>query len=117
MSITNRQRGDYFERQARAALQARGWWVIRAAGSLGEADLVALRAGNLPMLISCKINPSGLRARERDALIAVAKRCDANPVLAHRPRGGFVRFVFLLGNGGAGWELDTLPVPKGTVRG
>jgi hypothetical protein len=36
--------GRAFEHRVRDALTAQGWWVIRAAGSKGKADLVALRA-------------------------------------------------------------------------
>ena len=36
-------RGIQRERQVRKLLEDEGWWVCRAAGSLGDADLVALR--------------------------------------------------------------------------
>jgi hypothetical protein len=44
-----RAAGDYFERRTRDALVADGWTVIRTAGSLGIADLVALRADRDPL--------------------------------------------------------------------
>ena len=39
-------RGIARERQVRKLLEADGWWVCRAAGSLGDADLVALVAND-----------------------------------------------------------------------
>ena len=47
--MTNRTRGDDFERQTKDALRAYEWLVVRSAGSLGVADLVALRGGNTPL--------------------------------------------------------------------
>lgn len=38
--------GRSFENRVKAVLTERGWWVIRAAGSKGKADLVAMRAAN-----------------------------------------------------------------------
>lgn len=50
----NRRKGDTFERATAKWLRLRGFYVIRSAGSLGVADLVALRSDNVPLLISCK---------------------------------------------------------------
>jgi Holliday junction resolvase len=52
-------RGIVRERQLKALLQAEDWWVIRAAGSLGDADLVALRDGDRPQLIEVKSDIAG----------------------------------------------------------
>lgn len=41
------QRGHDRERLVRALLEAQGWWVARPAGSLGDADLVALRVASV----------------------------------------------------------------------
>jgi Holliday junction resolvase len=47
-------RGHDRERAVKRLLQQEDWWVARAAGSLGDADLVALRKGNCPRLIEVK---------------------------------------------------------------
>lgn len=86
---SNRARGDYLERQTRAALRQYGWLVIRSGGSLGVADLVALRAGNRPLIVSCKIG--GLPPpHERAELLEAAKEAGARPIVATREHPGWV---------------------------
>ncbi len=43
-------RGITRERQVRRLLEAEDWWVARAAGSLGDADLIALRNGEIRLI-------------------------------------------------------------------
>ncbi len=43
-------RGITRERQLRTLLEEDGWYVTRAAGSLGDADLVALRNGEIRLI-------------------------------------------------------------------
>lgn len=52
-------RGIQRERQVRDRLLAEDWWVCRAAGSLGDADLVALKDGRRPMLVEVKATAAG----------------------------------------------------------
>lgn len=52
-------RGHDRERAVKALMQAEDWWVSRAAGSLGDADLVALRAGRTPRLVEVKSTAGG----------------------------------------------------------
>jgi len=80
-------RGATFERATKAHLEPVGYVVIRAAGSHGEADLVALRAGSMPLLVSCRINGK-IGPLEREALHSAAKRAGGHPVLACRPSRG-----------------------------
>lgn len=89
--MTNRGRGDYLERQTRSALRAAGWIVVRAAGSLGVADIVGLRAGNTPLLVSCKLGALP-PPDERIALLAAAERAGARPIVATREHPGWVTF-------------------------
>ena len=119
--LASRQAGDRFERQTKAALEARGWWVIRSGGSLGVADLVGLRAGQRPILVACKTSGK-LPKSERTTLLEVADRCDAQPVLAQRPvkangllEGGKVQTFTVLTNG-VNFELDVLPIPRRAKR-
>ena len=52
-------RGHDRERQVKALLEADDWFVTRAAGSLGDADLVALKVGHTPRLIEVKSSAKG----------------------------------------------------------
>lgn len=89
MPNKNRARGDYFERRTREALEAAGWFVVRSAGSFGPADLVAIRVGHSPLLISCKLTGKITRA-DALALHGVAVRAGAHAILAWRDRPGSV---------------------------
>jgi Holliday junction resolvase len=89
MPNSNRQRGDYLERQTRDALRACGWIVVRAAGSLGVADLVALRADMRPLLVSCKLGPS-IPPSERRELVEASQIAGARPIMATRTKRGTV---------------------------
>jgi Holliday junction resolvase len=89
MTLTNRQRGDYFERQVRDTLAANGWLVIRSAGSLGIADLVALRKGHAPRLVSCKLG-GRIDPAERTALLDAADAAGADALVAWKPKRGRV---------------------------
>ncbi len=52
-------RGTDRERAVRHLLEDEDWWVARAAGSLGDADLIALRAGERPRMIEVKSTHRG----------------------------------------------------------
>lgn len=90
MPNNRRQRGDYFERRTRAALEDEGWLVVRAAGSLGVADLVALRKGYTPRLISCKAGLGKLPRRQAIALAEAAEGAGAWGIHAWPARPGYV---------------------------
>lgn len=87
MPNSNRQRGDYLERQTRKALEAHGWIVTRSAGSLGPADLWAMRNGNTPLMIACKTNGK-IGPGERLALVEAARIGGARPLLACNAHDG-----------------------------
>ena len=53
-SKNNYKRGAHYERVAQDELQAAGYFVMRAAGSHGPVDLVALKDGELARLIQIK---------------------------------------------------------------
>jgi len=108
--VSNRGRGDYFERQTVAALSSRGWVARRSGGSLGAADVWALRSGNTPLLISCKLR-GAISPAERMALIHLARKAGARPILAHRQKPGWVELTRVTeGPGGA--HVASIPVPK-----
>lgn len=90
-------RGHDRERAVRRILEAEGWLVVRAPGSLGVADLVALKAGERPRLIESKstLTPfAHFLPRDRAALLAAAEKAGADPVLAWWPKRGELRWIW-----------------------
>lgn len=91
-------RGHDRERQVRAWFEARDWFVVRAAGSLGDVDLVCLRDGYTPMLVEVKSSSKtrgpyadfGPAAREE--LRLAARIAGAEATLAWWPPRGELRF-------------------------
>jgi Holliday junction resolvase len=81
--MTRYRQGYRFELRVKADMESRGWWVIRAAGSHGPADLVCLKAGEPPLLLQCKAN-SVSHKREGIALAALAEKMEAEALLALR---------------------------------
>lgn len=117
MGNRNRDRGDYLERQTKAALEAFGWVVVRAAGSLGAADLLAIRAGFRPLLVACKITGYLLPA-ERRALIEWAAKGDARALMAQRTKPGRVGLWEVHEDAKKRPPVDELPAPrKGPAHG
>jgi Holliday junction resolvase len=87
-----RAAGDRFERACVLRLRAHGFLVVRSAGSLGPADLVALRADHMPALIQCKITDTTTRA-QRAAYYLQAEDAGAVAVIAFRPTRAGAVFV------------------------
>lgn len=85
-------RGSHRERQVRRILEAQDYWVCRAAGSLGDADLVALRADKRPLLVEVKSTAGGPYERfspaDRAALLFAAELAGADAVLCWWPKNG-----------------------------
>jgi Holliday junction resolvase len=90
-------RGHNRERQVKLLLQDDDWWVARAAGSLGDADLVALKAGRIPRLIEVKSTAGGPYERfgpvERERLRYAAELAGATAELAWWPPRGKLRWI------------------------
>lgn len=90
-------RGHDRERQVKAQLEADGWLVTRAAGSLGIADLVALKLGRSPLLIEVKSTAGGPYERfgpaDRQALSAAAALAGAEAWLVHWPSRGKAQWL------------------------
>lgn len=78
-----RRKGDTFERVTATWLRDRGFYVSRSAGSLGIADLVALRSDTSPLLISCKVN-GRIGPEEWAELFDTATDAGAFPLVAWR---------------------------------
>jgi Holliday junction resolvase len=111
----NRARGDYFERHAKAALEAIGYVVVRSAGSLGPYDLMAIRAKSTTLLISCEVS-GRIDPGERAAIIDAAEQGGARALLACRSRRGYVDLHMIRLDGRAPHALTQLPIPSRARR-
>jgi len=82
-------RGIERERKVRRHLEAEGWWTVRAAGSLGDADVLALKAGSEPLMIEVKSTAAGpfhsFGPGDRQALLGAATVAGARAVLIWWP--------------------------------
>jgi len=95
---SSQRKGAHKERQSKALLEADGWHVTKAGGSLGAADLVALKNGERPMLVQVKATArgpfDGFGPSERGELLSVAKGAGAVPILAWwKPRAREHRLI------------------------
>lgn len=94
---SNYRRGANFERIVAAALERDGYVVMRAAGSHGKADLVALKPTQV-VLVQCKLTgTSAVRPPEWNALWDAATRAGAIAVIASRPARGRIGYAQLTG--------------------
>jgi Holliday junction resolvase len=97
MPSTNYRLGAELERSVAQRLRTKGWLVVRAAGSHGPFDLVALREARSPLLIQCKTDRRTLDAVTWHALFTLALSLDATPIIADRngPRREATLWVML----------------------
>jgi Holliday junction resolvase len=90
-------RGHNRERAVKLLLEQDDWVVIRTAGSLGVADLVALKAGKQPRLIEVKSTAGGpyerFSPKDRADLIFAAFMAGAAAELAWWPPRGKLRWI------------------------
>ena len=90
--------GHNRERKARDILEADGWFVIRAPGSLGFCDLVALRKGYDPWLIEVKATAAGpfhsFGPADRRDLLAAASKAGGKAMLLYWPANAQPRYIF-----------------------
>ncbi len=82
---TNKARGSAFERKVAAQLTEDGYLVIRAAGSHGAADLVAVKPGQV-LFVQVKLGGAGACSpAEWNEFFRLASQVQALPILAYRP--------------------------------
>jgi Holliday junction resolvase len=80
--VTKYQKGYRFERKIATYLRRRGYFVVRAGGSKGPADLVAVRKGERPIFIQCKAGTAIVDKDEHNELFKAALLADAQAVIA-----------------------------------
>jgi Holliday junction resolvase len=78
----NYVKGRTFEYKIATYFRRHGYFVVRAAGSHGPADLVAIKKGNRPLFIQCKKGSAIVGKDEHNALYAAATEAGANAVIA-----------------------------------
>lgn len=88
--MTQYSRGYAFEQKVAGDLTQDGYYVVRAGGSHGVADLVALKPGQV-LLVQCKTNGI-VTAAEWNKLYDVATRVEAVALVAYRPRRGIIAY-------------------------
>jgi Holliday junction resolvase len=94
----NYVRGRAFEYNIATLMRRKGYFVVRAAGSHGVSDLVAMKKGEKPLLIQCKSGATtGLSAEEHNALLNTAISSGGVPILAFKPEKGPIMFFLLTG--------------------
>lgn len=79
--------GIDFERRTRVDLEGNGYWTMRAAGSHGAVDVLAIKPGQI-LGVQCKLRNPLIPPAERTALLDWAARCDAVPLVASRVKQG-----------------------------
>jgi len=90
-------RGRAREREVKKKLEADGWWVVKAGGSLGEADLVALKAGQRGWMLEVKSTSAGpfhsFGPEKREAMYAAAEKAGLEPYLVFWPPHKEMKFI------------------------
>lgn len=111
--MTNYTAGRSLEYRVIADLERDGYVCVRAAGSKGAADIVALKPGQV-LLVQAKRSGGTIPPLERATLLAKAAainlpgRMEALPIVAHptKPRGPLT-YRLLTGQGPADWTAWT----------
>lgn len=88
-------RGIARERLCRVELEADGWWTMRAAGSLGDVDVVAAKPGRL-LLIESKstLTPwSHFGPADRHGLLMAAEKAGGEAWLYWHPKHGKATWI------------------------
>lgn len=100
--MTRYARGADFERETRDVLLALGFWTMRAAGSHGKVDVLAIRPESL-LLIQCKIDGKCSPAERKEVIRVAGLNPLGIPLVAYRHKEGraaaTVRFYRLTGTG------------------
>jgi Holliday junction resolvase len=102
--MTNHYRnGRQNEYLVRDHLISLGYETVRAAGSKGKADIVALRPGEV-LLVQVKASNPQISPAERTALVSMAVAAGAQPIVAHKPFRQPIVYRTLTGTGPKDWK-------------
>lgn len=101
--MTNYATGRTLEYKVRDALETDGYQCIRAAGSKGKADLVALKPGEV-LLVQVKTSGPQISPNERAALLDLARITKAVPLVAYKPFRKPIEYRELTGGGPKDWR-------------
>ena len=99
--MTRYEGGRAFEYEVRRALEADGYWCIRAAGSKGKVDIVAVKDGQVLMVQVKRDGRCPPAERAEVARIAALLPGVGIPLIAARPG---VTYRRITGPGPRDWE-------------
>lgn len=101
--------GRSLEYSVASAFRKAGFWTIRAAQSRGEADIVAIRSGEVT-LIQCK-RGGAISSQEWNELYLLALKLGANAIVADRKTGRGINYLMLTGfHGDPDSFIDYTPI-------
>ena len=102
-AVTNYTTGRSLEYKVRDNLEADGYACIRAAGSKGQADIIALKPGEV-LLVQVKARNPQLTPADRKTLLELARITGAVPIVAWKPTRKPIEYRELLGVGPKDWR-------------
>lgn len=94
--MSNARRGSAFENKVKADLTKRGWYVVRAAGSHGHADLLAVSSDEVAFVQAKLGGPGAFPPAEWNALYETALTFGGVPVVVHRPKRGRLEYLRMI---------------------
>ena len=101
--VTNYSTGRRYEYLIRNDLEYNGYQCIRAAGSKGVADIIALKPNEV-LLVQVKNTNPQLTPNDRAALLNLARITGALPLVAHKPLRKPIMYRQLTGPGPKDWQ-------------
>lgn len=84
------KKGYRFELRVKKFLETKGYVVVRSGRSL-KIDLLALKAGERPIMIECKaVGKPYLRVQQRKEQLLLAQKCGAKLMVAYKDEVGHI---------------------------
>jgi Holliday junction resolvase len=104
--MTQYSRGYAFELRAWKDLQKNGYFIVRAGGSRGPVDLMAVAPGPVVLFIQCK-RDGRLSIEDRRDLYNLGMAFNATPILAYSDKG--VQYSEIEGDAYVDWHPSDEP--------